>query len=467
MEPEIGYFRIMQAIDARPWAITSEALESIIRIVQSPPVDLDAVAAKLGRPLENGGNKVEDRNGVAVMRVEGPLFRYANVLTRVSGATSIEQLSLDFQAALDDPSIRQVVLAINSPGGQVDGVQELADMIREGGQEKPVTAYIDGLGASGAYWLAAAANRIVASEGSQAGSIGVVASLTDNRAAQERQGVKTIEIVSSQSPLKRSDPATDEGRAQLQAMVDEMATLFIERVARFRGVSVEKVQQDFGRGGLLMTRAAIGAGMVDQMEGFESLLKGMDAGPLRARAVYVAAPDAPTVTAAAPASTPFDEGELEDDTDETDLQDGNDCTCPEGEECECDDKEQAASTEDDDLEDDEDEDDKEASVKVSEERQRIAAILTCEEARGREELARALALDTQHTYTLEQAQAVLKAAPKEEPKPPVNPLEQHMAQLPNPTVGTEPGLTETDDSPAAEVKRILAFVPKDRLARSA
>jgi len=97
----------------------------------------------------------------------------------------------------------------------------------------------------------------------------------------------------------------------------------------------------------------------------------------------------------------------------------------------------------------------------TEDRQRIAAILTCEEAKGREELARTLALETNHN--LAAAQKLLKAAPLATTTPaPQNALDAHMSQIPNPQVGV-PGHEQDADSNEAEVARVLAFVPKARL----
>lgn len=432
-----GYLRIIGAIHSRPWAITAASLESIIAIVEAPAQGLEAVAARVGKPLDNAkGNAVENRDGVAVLNVEGPIFRYANVMTRISGATSVQQLALDFQAALDDPAISAILLNVNSPGGQVDGISELADRIRAGNTQKPVTAYVSNLAASGAYWLASAAGKIVANESAFLGSIGVIASISDNRDAQERQGVKRFDIVSSQSPLKNQDPATDAGRAAIQKQVDALADLFIGRVASFRGVSVEQVSTDFGRGGLKHAREAIGSGMADALGDYEGLLSQLQPRALRYAGTGMAA---------------LQDGESAMDDDE-------DCDCPPGtdpEDCDCD-------------EDDEEGENamektavpqpkQEAAPTAADERQRIAAILNCEEAKGREQLARALALETNHTP--EEAKRLLAASPVAVAAP--NALEQRMAQLGNPKVGAGAGDGE-DSSSAAEAARILAFVPKDR-----
>lgn len=226
-------FHLLAAYD-RPWACTRHALRSLIR------TEMRGVAARIGKPLDGASQETENRDGTAVINLRGMLFRYRSIWTWLLGGTSVEQLSLDLRSAVDDPSVQRIVLAVNSPGGQIDGIHELANMIREADTTKPVTAYVDGLAASGAYWLASAARRIVADETAQLGSIGVLATVLDDRDAQQKRGVRQYEIVSSQSPLKRTDPATDEGRAQIQQMVDGMAQVFIDKVAQFRGVSPPK-----------------------------------------------------------------------------------------------------------------------------------------------------------------------------------------------------------------------------------
>jgi signal peptide peptidase SppA len=465
---EPGYLRIVGAIHARPWAITSPDLDAIIAIVEAPQQDLEAVAARVGKPLDNSnGNKVENRDGVAVLHVEGPIFRYANIMTRVSGATSVQQLGLDFEAALQDPMISSIVLDINSPGGQVDGINEMADAIRAGSKIKPVTAYVGNLAASGGYWLASAAGKIVANESASLGSIGVIASIVDNRGAQERQGVKRHDIVSSQSPHKNQDPSTDAGRAAIQTQVDALADLFIGRVAQFRGVSVEQVSSDFGKGGVKSARAAIAAGMADALGNYESLLaqlrpKAKMLFPMVANYTegYVVdprtVPTASTFVSAQMAGITV--GTVDDEVDETNeeaaMDDEEDCDCPPGtaeDDCDCDEEEGAAAMKTATQQN------PPAVPTPADERARIAAILNCEEAKGREQLARVLALETDHTP--DQAKKILSASPVAAASP--NALEQRMAQLGNPKVGTGAGDTQ-ETSTAAEVQRILSFVPKDR-----
>lgn len=252
---------------SQPWAMQPAMLETMAAIAQRQGEDVQAVEARLGRPLQNA-RSVSVRDGVAVVPVIGPIFRYANLFTEVSGATSLDVLAREFSAAVDDPLVKAVVLNIDSPGGQATGVAEFAHMIRAA--DKPVVAYVDGSGASGAYWIAAAADEIVLAKTAEVGSIGVVVGVDTRPSAT---GV--VELVSSQSPRKRPDLSTDAGRAQIQDRIDALAQVFVEDVAAYRGVAVETVLAEFGQGDMRLGATAVALGMADRVSTLEEVLAGL------------------------------------------------------------------------------------------------------------------------------------------------------------------------------------------------
>lgn len=282
--------RVLSAIKSRPWAITSEAMDTILSIVDRTNETPEAVAAKLGRPLDNT-YAVENRNGVAVLPVEGPLFKRASFFDEISGATSYAMLATDFAAALNDPAINAIVLNIDSPGGDAMGVSEFADQIFAARGTKPIVAYVDGEAASAAYWIAAAADQIVTSDNGILGSIGAVLGITDTRERDAKAGVRRHEIVSSQSPDKRLDAATEGGRAKLQALVDSLASVFIDKVAQYRGVSTDTVLKEFGQGGLFVGQAAVDAGLADRIGSFEGVIEELQARATNRASGIVAAGD--------------------------------------------------------------------------------------------------------------------------------------------------------------------------------
>ena len=226
--------RIWNKITNEPWATTSDTLENIINIAKRQNANPEAIAAQLGRKLQNT-YAVSVRNNVAVIPIHGPLFRYANLFTVISGATSYELLARDFNEALKNQEVKAIL-------------------------------FDSGNCCSGAYWIAAACDEIVVTDTALVGSIGVVA-------VYERQdGKNEIEIVSSQSPLKRINPETPEGLAHIQNRLDSLAEVFINKIALYRDVSTETVIKDFGQGDVFVGKKAIWQGLANRQSSFERIL---------------------------------------------------------------------------------------------------------------------------------------------------------------------------------------------------
>jgi ClpP class serine protease len=247
----------------QPWALSGDHLQDLLEVFGATPPQ--ALAARAGEPMEGVSYAV--RNGVAVLPVKGVIARRGNWLTDLFGMPTTERLARDYQAALDDPAIHAVALDIDSPGGQASGISELAGMIRAGSARKPTVAYVGSLAASAGYWLASAAQEIVAHKTAQLGSIGVIQPV---RVTGDK---RTIEFVSSQSPNKNPDPKTDAGRAQIQETVDALAGVFIDSVAEYRGKKPEQVINDFGSGGVKVGRHAVASGMADRLGSLEGVIK--------------------------------------------------------------------------------------------------------------------------------------------------------------------------------------------------
>lgn len=279
----MGAGLVQQVCGAR-WLITEDSLRTILSIAAEEKLDPElarmiaearaarpsALAMRAGAPLD-GARSVTVRDGIAMLPVVGPIFRRANLFTEVSGASSLDRLAADLQTAIDSPTVEAIVLAVDSPGGEATGINELGDVIYAARERKPIGAYVEGLGASAAYWLASAAGEIVLDPTAAVGSIGVVLAVTDPTKVNARE----IEIVSSRAPNKRPDPTTQKGRAQYQQLVDSIESVFVAAVARNRGTTEAAVLSDFGEGGLLVGAAAVAAGMADRLGSFESLMADM------------------------------------------------------------------------------------------------------------------------------------------------------------------------------------------------
>jgi len=255
--------QIKKAMGMYPWAIQESELNKIIAIA-SRLNDVEALRATNGTLLNNT-RKTEIRNGVAIIPVVGSIFRYANMFTEVSGATSTQVLSTDFNEALNNKDVKGILLDIDSGGGQANGISELSSMIFNARGVKPIKAYIGGSGASAAYWIGSSADEVVINDTGVAGSIGAMLSFDDNSAKKEKDGIVEMKYISSVSPLKNSN-------SELQALVDSLGEIFVENVARNRGVTVEHVKENFGKGGLFVGKDAVSAGLADMVGTFEEVL---------------------------------------------------------------------------------------------------------------------------------------------------------------------------------------------------
>lgn len=264
---EVEYLRLIAAIADRDW----DARDSIMELIEK----------RFGQPVK-GTRDTTVRDGVAVIPVAGPMFRYANLFTDISGATSYERLAADLGTVMADPDIAQVIFDINSPGGEVDGVADLAEMIYEYRGVKSMTGFISHLGTSAAYWLASATNRVIVSKTAMAGGVGAVLSLTDTSGRDAEEGIQRMEFVSSFATDKRLNPFSDDREAaenaatKLQALVDTLGDIFVEMVAANRNMSPEAIRAT--KGGILIGNTAVEVGLADGVGTLEGLIESYSVG---------------------------------------------------------------------------------------------------------------------------------------------------------------------------------------------
>lgn len=261
-----------------PWAIVPAKFVEVCEVynthLRGDKIDLKALEARLGRPL--GQQKATDVvNGKALIPVDGVISKRISLMHDISGGTSTELLQNQISAAIGDPSVREIVLMIDSPGGSVDGVKTLVDTIFEARSQKPITAWIDGMGASAAYWIASAAAKVYIKDATtMVGSIGVVTTHRDVSAAEAQAGVKTTEITAGK--YKRIDsnfaPLTEEGKAYIQDRIDAIYTVFVNDVARNRGVDVDTVLSDMADGRVFVGTDAVSNNLVDGVATWEQVI---------------------------------------------------------------------------------------------------------------------------------------------------------------------------------------------------
>jgi signal peptide peptidase SppA len=290
-----------------PWLITPEKLLEIRAIyaahMRGEIPDLAAIEARIGRPLKNDRVPYTVEGSTAIIPIEGVTGKRMNLFADISGGVSTELVGQDFQAAMADPAVKAIVLSIDSPGGQVDGVESLADVIYNARGSKPIVALADGMAASAGYWIASAADKIYAADNStKVGSIGVVAQHEDYSRAEHAAGVKVTEITAGKYKRIASshEPLTTDGRASIQAIVDHIYSNFVEAVARNRGVGVAKVAEEMADGRVFLGKQAVKAGLVDGVATKSSLVGMLNSGG------YAKLPNARAQESEKPPVTPND-----------------------------------------------------------------------------------------------------------------------------------------------------------------
>mgnify|MGYP001766617627 CR=1 FL=1 len=229
-------------------------------------------------PLEDGIDKkpaLEIVNGsVAVIDISGVLVKRLSFLSHFLGEVSMPKIGQVFESALNDSQISLIVLKLDSPGGTVDGTEELAALIHASRGKKPIIAYSDGQICSAAYWIGSAADAIyVSGETIQVGSIGVAATHVDVSAQDAMCGEKYTEITAGKYKRITSAhrPLSDDGQAYLQEQVDYLYSVFVETVAQFRGRSIPQILEA-ADGKIFMGQAAVDTGLVDGIATFNQVL---------------------------------------------------------------------------------------------------------------------------------------------------------------------------------------------------
>lgn len=289
---DLKYNHIIQAVTETPWAIlpaklavirdllafratgghlTREEITTRIgpvtahRSLDQYSVIDDWVALDIEAAAQGGG--AAPQGGVAVLPLLGTIVQRADMMTEMSGGTSTQKFTARFRQAMTDPSVGSIVIDVDSPGGQVSGVEELATEIFQARGQKPITAVANSLAASAAYWIATAADELVVTPSGEVGSIGVFAMHEDMSQALANEGVTPTLISAGKYKVEGNpfEPLTDEARTAIQSRVDEYYEMFVSAVARNRGVKKSDVRQGFGEGRTVGAKQAVSLGMADRV----------------------------------------------------------------------------------------------------------------------------------------------------------------------------------------------------------
>jgi ClpP class serine protease len=279
----------------RPRAINPDAYSEFRarfdHLAQTPEVLARAQrehrAEEESEPVEGSGGLLRVLDGVGVIAVRGVLHQSSggidDWIISICGGTSYRAIWRAVETAQADPAIQAILLRVDSPGGDVTGCGELADFLGSASVDKPLWAYVEGQCASAAEWLVSQCDHVAAHHTALVGWIGVIRTILDISGAQDKAGIKEIEIVSGQSPDKRSFPIDEAVIDRAQVLADDLADRFIRTVARGRGLDASDVMKRFGRGDGMIAAKALTAGLIDEMSHFNATLSDLRAEAARAK----------------------------------------------------------------------------------------------------------------------------------------------------------------------------------------
>ena len=262
----------LASLASTPWAMEPGVLHTysrlLVRSLTGSGVAIEAAAPRAVR--SQAGN-------IAVLGLYGPIVQRADMMSLCTGATSTQAFTQAFRAAMSDETVGQILIDIDSPGGTVFGVGELAAEIRSARGTKPVIGVANSLCASAAYWIGSACSELYVTPGGQVGSIGVIAAHEDVSKAMEAEGINVTLITAGKYKAEGNPfgPLDAEALASIQSDIDSYYVDFTGAVAKGRNVPVDAVRSDMGQGRMLRGAAAQSAGMVDGVKSYDAVIAHM------------------------------------------------------------------------------------------------------------------------------------------------------------------------------------------------
>ena len=252
-------------IAATPWALMPECMPAMLGKIAFSGIDAKPVLARSPSGNSSGA--------IAVLSLSGVISQHADWFADVT----LDQFSADLMAAVNDPGVGAVLVSIDSPGGSVYGVQELAGMMMAAREQKPIVALANSLAASAAYWIGCSATEFYCTPSGEVGSIGVWQAHMDISGALDQAGIKAT-LISAGKYKTEGNPyqaLSDEAQTFMQSRVDDYYNAFVAAVAIARGVDPDTVKNGMGQGRVLGAQDAKKANMIDGIATFPQLVQTM------------------------------------------------------------------------------------------------------------------------------------------------------------------------------------------------
>lgn len=265
------YRQLLAMLNDQPLALMPSRIEQLTATLAG--VDLDtAVADDLAATVRANP---QAQGSVAVIPLVGMTQKREDIWTRYGFAVSMDAFVRQVQQAVNDPGIKAVIFDVDSPGGLADGCQEASDAIRGMRGSKPIVAVANTLMASAAYHVGCAADEVVGSPSSGIGSIGVWTMHVDASKMYADAGINVTLISAGKYKVlgNEFEPLTDEAKARIQSRIDQRYDLFVNSVAKNRGVTAAAVRVGYGEGEVLLASDAKAAGLIDRVATLDETIR--------------------------------------------------------------------------------------------------------------------------------------------------------------------------------------------------
>jgi signal peptide peptidase SppA len=272
--------------------MTLEKLQAIGAVLTARAAGVAASPDEIRAALGGSAAAPASRSvgSTAVIPIFGALAHRMGMFSEFSGGTSYTAVRAALRGALTDTNVSSILLEIDSPGGNVDGLPELADEIYAARGQKPIGAIANTLSASAAYWLGSQVDDFAVTPSGVVGSVGVYMMHIDESQMNEKVGLAITYISAGEHKTEGNpdEPLSEDARGYLQSQVDAIYGQFIAAVARGRGAAKKAVRETYGQGRVLMAEPALKVGMVDRIATLDEMVSRMASKGKRAMRVSMA-----------------------------------------------------------------------------------------------------------------------------------------------------------------------------------
>jgi signal peptide peptidase SppA len=206
----------------------------------------------------------------AVIPVIGYLSRSPSVFNFFS--TTYDEIADGILSAIDNSKVERIILDVNSPGGDISGLFELCDTIKEASAEKPIEAIANDDAFSAAYAIASSAQKVWVTRTGGVGSIGVIATHVDQSEYDKKKGFRITPIFagSYKNDLSPHEPISEHALEMMQGEIVRLYDLLVETVASNRGLGVQAVRDT--QAALYFGESAVTEGLADGLITLRSLI---------------------------------------------------------------------------------------------------------------------------------------------------------------------------------------------------